>query len=192
MRRTTMHDYKAETGADADSANAVNAVKKVRAALDAYGYDDIKIKVTEETIFTVEDAARAVGAPAEEILKSLVFLVDERPILVLMSGANRVDLRAVAREGKGKKAKMASPEYVFERFGFKVGGVPPTGYPDRLPALLDEDLFRYPVVWAAAGTEHAFFPIEPERLLDLTRGVRVPIKKVKNIPNIDEHEAGIV
>ncbi|MDR1379839.1 MAG: YbaK/EbsC family protein [Synergistaceae bacterium] len=153
------------------------AIEKVRVALDAGGYGDIEIKVTEETIFTVEDATRAVGAPAEKILKSLVFLVDERPVLVLMSGANRVDLRAVAREAKGKKTKMASPEYVFERFGFKVGGVPPTGYPIQIPAFLDEDLFRYPVVWAAAGTDHAFFPIEPERLLALTGGMKVPIKK---------------
>ena len=157
--------------------NSDQAIQKVRAALDANGCTDVKIKITEETIFTVEDATKAVGAPAEEILKSLVFLVDECPTLVLMSGANRVDFRAVAREAKGKKVKMASPDYVFEHFGFKVGGVPPTGYPLRMPALLDEDLFLYPVVWSAAGTDHAFFPIEPARLLKLTDGTRVPIKK---------------
>ena len=153
------------------------AVRKVRAALDTNGCSDIKIKTTEETIFTVEDATKAVGAPAEEILKSLVFLIDGEPILVLMSGENRVDLRAVTREAKGKKAKMATPEYVFERFGFRIGGVPPVGYPTRMPALLDEDLFRYPVVWAAAGTDHAFFPISPDRLLILTGSVRAAIKK---------------
>jgi prolyl-tRNA editing enzyme YbaK/EbsC (Cys-tRNA(Pro) deacylase) len=156
------------------------AVQKVRAALDASGCSDIKIKTTEDTIFTVEDATRAVGVPAEEILKSLVFLVDGEPVLVLMSGANKVDPRAVVREfkeKKGKKVKMAAPEYVFERFGFRIGGVPPVGYPTRLPALLDEDLFRYPVVWAAAGTDHAFFPISPDRLLLLTGGVRAAVKK---------------
>ena len=153
------------------------SVQKVRSALDDGGCDDIKIKITEETIFTVEDASRAVGAPAEEILKSLIFLVDERPILVLMSGANRVDARAVGREAKGKKVKMATPEYVFDNFGFRVGGVPPIGYPVHIPALLDEDLFQYSVVWSAAGTDHAFFPIEPERLLKLTGVVKAPIKK---------------
>ena len=153
------------------------AVRKVRAALDANGCSDIRIKPTEETIFTVEDATKAVGAPAEEILKSLVFLIDGEPILVLMSGANKVNLRAVTREAKGKKAKMATPEYVFERFGFRIGGVPPVGYPTRMPALLDEDLFLYPVVWAAAGTDHTFFPISPGRLLTLTGGVRAVIKK---------------
>ncbi|MDR1048641.1 MAG: YbaK/EbsC family protein, partial [Synergistaceae bacterium] len=88
------------------------AVQRVRDALDANGCSDIKIKTKEDTIFTVEDATRAVGAPAEEILKSLVFLVDGEPVLVLMSGPNKVNLRAVARETKGKKAKMATPEYV--------------------------------------------------------------------------------
>ena len=154
-----------------------DAVRKVRTALDANGCEDVGIKITEETIFTVEDASKAVGAPAEEILKSLIFLVDGQPTLVLMSGANRVDLRALAREARGKKAKMASPEYVLENFGFKIGGVPPIGYPARLPALLDEDLFLHSVVWAAAGTDHAFFPIGPERLLQLTGGLRASIKK---------------
>ncbi|MDR2179964.1 MAG: YbaK/EbsC family protein [Synergistaceae bacterium] len=153
------------------------AVGKVRAALDSAGCADVKIKMTEKTIFTVEDATEAVGAPAEEILKSLVFLVDERPTLVLMSGANRVDLKAVAREAKGKKVKMAPPDYVFEHFGFKVGGVPPIGYPIRMQALLDEDLFQYPVVWSAAGTDHAFFPIEPARLLELTNGTKAFLRK---------------
>jgi prolyl-tRNA editing enzyme YbaK/EbsC (Cys-tRNA(Pro) deacylase) len=155
------------------------AVRRVRAALDAAGCADIGIKITEDTIFTVEDASRAVEAPAEEILKSLVFLVDEVPVLVLMSGANRVDLHAVARARSVhvRKVKMATPEYVFEKFGFRVGGVPPLGYPTRLPALLDEQLFSYPVVWSAAGTDHAFFPIAPERLLALTGGVRAPLRK---------------
>ena len=60
---------------------------------------------------------------------------------------------------------------------FRVGGVPPLGYPERLPALLDENLFRYPVVWAAAGTNHAFFPVAPERLLAMTGGTRTALKK---------------
>jgi prolyl-tRNA editing enzyme YbaK/EbsC (Cys-tRNA(Pro) deacylase) len=147
--------------------------------LDVNGCADIEIKTTEATIFTVGDAAEAVGAPAEEILKSLVFLVEGRPMLVLMSGANRVDLRAVACEAKTKKVKMAPPDYVFKNFGFRVGGVPPTGYPVPVPAFLDDDLFLYPVVWAAAGTDHAFFPIAPERLLKLTGGLRVHLKKIE-------------
>lgn len=156
---------------------AEQAVSRVRAALDEAGAADISIIEAEGTIFTVEDAARTVGAPPEEILKSLIFLVDGSPCLVLMSGVNKVDAKAVARALGGKKAKMAQPDDVFERFGFRVGGVPPIGYPLRLPALLDEDLFRYPAVWAAAGTDHAFFPIAPERLLAMVGGTRIALKK---------------
>lgn len=160
------------------------AVRKVRAALDAADCSDVDIKITEDTIFTVEDASRAVGAPAEEILKSLVFLVDDVPTLVLMSGANRVNPKEVARAAQGKKVKMATSDYVFDRFGFRVGGVPPVGYSVRMTALLDEDLFLYPVVWAAAGTDHAFFPIAPERLLILTDGIRAPLKKNEAQANV--------
>lgn len=160
-----------------EPSEAEQAVSRVRAALDEAGAADIAIVKAEGTIFTVEDAAATVGAPPEEILKSLIFLLDGSPCLVLMSGVNKVDAKAVARALGGKKAKMAQPEYVFERFGFRVGGVPPIGYPSRLPALLDEELFRYPTVWAAAGTDHAFFPVAPERLLGMIGGTRAALKK---------------
>ena len=153
-----------------ESQEAERAVSKVRSALDEAGAEDIAITMAEGTIFTVEDAAGTLGVPPSEILKSLVFLV-------LMSGVNRVDARAVARALGGKRSRMAPPDFVFERFGFRVGGVPPLGYPERLPALLDEDLFRYPVVWSAAGTDHAFFPVAPERLLAMTGGTRTALKK---------------
>ena len=160
-----------------EPSEAEQAVSRVRAALDKSGAADIAIVRAEGTIFTVEDAAVTVGAPPEEILKSLVFLVDGNPCLVLMSGVNKVDAKAVARALGGKKAKMAQPDDVFERFGFRVGGVPPIGYSSRLPALLDEELFRYPTVWAAAGTDHAFFPVAPERLLAMVGGTRASLKK---------------
>ena len=161
------------------SAQERQAIEKVRAALDAAGCADIEIKMTEDTIFTVEDAARTLSVPAPEILKSLVFLIDGAPALVLMSGVNKVNSRSVARALAGKRSKMASPDYVAERFGFQIGGVPPVGYPEVLPALIDEDLFHYAVVWAAAGSEHAFFPIAPQRLLEVTRGTRCELKKVE-------------
>jgi prolyl-tRNA editing enzyme YbaK/EbsC (Cys-tRNA(Pro) deacylase) len=72
---------------------------------------------------------------------------------------------------------MADPEYVYRWSGFQVGGVPPVGYPEEIPALLDEDLFLYSVVWAAAGSDHAFFPVSPEDLLKLTGGRKCPLRK---------------
>lgn len=154
------------------------AIAKVREALDAAGASDIEIKVVEGSIHTVEDAAATVGVPPEEILKSLVLVVDgTTPCLALMSGANRTDAKAVARALGGRRARMMPPDEVSARYGFRVGGVPPVGYPERLPAALDEDLFAYGTVWAAAGTEHAFFPVSPGRLLELTGGTRARIRK---------------
>ena len=135
------------------------------------------IRTTDDTIFTVEDASRAVGAPAREILKSLMLFADDRPVLALMSGVNRVDLKKVRKFLNARKVKMASPEWVFEYSGFRIGGVPPVGYPARLPALLDEDLFLFETVWAAAGTDHAIFPVSPEELVRITGGTATDIRK---------------
>lgn len=156
----------------------MNPIDKVRTALDSSGASDIEIKIVADTIFTVDDAARTVGVPASEILKSLIFVVDKKfPCLVLMSGSNRVDSKLAAQALGGKRGRMMQPEEVFERYGFHVGGVPPVGYDENLPAVLDEDLFEHKVVWSAAGTDHAFFPVEPEKLLAITRGVRAKLKK---------------
>lgn len=167
----------------ANISESRDAVEKVRGALDKLGATDIDIRIVEGSIFTVEDAAATVGVPPEEILKSLIFLVEGEACLVLMSGANRVDSKAAARAlspllGKeARRGRMMPPEDVHQSYGFRVGGVPPVGYPTQLPAVLDEDLFAYDVVWAAAGTDHAFFPVAPERLLDMTGGLRARIKK---------------
>lgn len=151
-------------------------VARVRVFLDHAGYGGA-IRFTDDTIFTVEDASRAVGAPPEEILKSLVLLVDGAPLLALLSGVNRVDLRKVQRLRGARKVRMADADWVFSYSGFRIGGVPPVGYPEKLPALLDEDLYQHAVVWAAAGTDHAFFPVSPGELERLTGGCRADIRK---------------
>lgn len=152
-------------------------VGRVREFLARMGYGG-RIRHTEDTIFTVDDASRAVGAPPEEILKSLIFLVSGRSVLMLMSGVNRVDAKkaALAVQTSKNKIKMASPDFVFQNFGYRVGGVPPVGYEPMLPAFLDKDLLKYPTVWAAAGTDHDFFPIEPEKLREYTDGEFVDLK----------------
>jgi len=151
-------------------------VDNVKAFLDENGYEG-NITISKETIFTVEDAAHAVGAPEEHILKTLLLLADEEPLLALMSGPNRVDTKKVKKVLRAKKIKMASPEFVYEYSGYKIGGVSPVGYPEKIPTFLDEDLFQYETVWAAAGTDHAFFPVSPEELCRLTEGEKADIKK---------------
>ena len=152
---------------------------KVRAALDNVGADDITIRIVEQTIFTVDDAANTIGVSPSEILKSLIFVIDKsEPCLVLMSGSNKVDSKLAAHALGGKRGRMMSPDEVHERYGFRIGGVPPIGYDEKLRTVLDEDLFAHKIVWSAAGTDHTFFPIEPERLLSITGGSRASIKKV--------------
>jgi prolyl-tRNA editing enzyme YbaK/EbsC (Cys-tRNA(Pro) deacylase) len=153
------------------------AVEKVRQFLEEAGYRG-EIFFSPQTIFTVEDASKTVGAPPEAILKTIVLQADGVFVLALMSGINRVDLKAVRRLiGGVKKVSMAHPDTVLEFSGFAVGGVPPVGYPVRLKAFIDEDLFTQETVWAAAGTDHAFFPVAPGDLLGLTCGQRAVIKK---------------
>jgi len=152
------------------------AVQKVQTWLNERNYDG-SILFSRETIRTVDDASRVVGVPPEEILKSLVLLADGEPVLALMSGPNRIDLKKVKTFLGVRKVSMAKPEWVFEYSGFRVGGVPPVGYIDRPRALLDSDLFRFETVWAAAGSDHAFFPVSPDRLLEFTDGEAADIRK---------------
>lgn len=151
---------------------------KVRKALDTAGANDIEIIFTDKTIFTVDDAANAIGVTPAEILKSLILVADKvTPFLVLMCGANKVDAKRAAKSIGGSRARMMPPEEVYSRYGYHVGGVPPVGYDDDLRVVVDGDLFTHKTVWAAAGTDYAFFPVEPERLLAITHGTRANIRK---------------
>ena len=151
-------------------------VERVRKYLLERGRPD-SIIVSKKTIFTVEDAAIAVGAPPAHILKSLVLMADDKPVLALMSGINKVDVKKARSAAEAKKIRMADPDFVYKWSGFRIGGVPPVGYGETVPALLDEDLFQYPVLWAAAGSEHAFFPLSPEELQTMTGGQKCSLKK---------------
>jgi prolyl-tRNA editing enzyme YbaK/EbsC (Cys-tRNA(Pro) deacylase) len=151
-------------------------VGRVRAFLESAGCAS-QITHSERTIFTVEDASEAVGAPPEKILKSLLFVTDSGEwALALMSGANRVDGKKVKRLLCARKIRMGSAEAIREFSGFSPGGVPPVGYPAPLKAFLDADLFEHDVVWSAAGTDHDFFPITPAELLRITNGITADIK----------------
>jgi prolyl-tRNA editing enzyme YbaK/EbsC (Cys-tRNA(Pro) deacylase) len=153
-------------------------VQKVRAFLSS-ARCDARIIHTEETIFTVGDASRAVGAPPEHILKSLLFASDDGEwALALMSGSNKVHDRKLKRAlGSTRKVRMATAEAIKAFSGFEPGGVPPVGYEKQPKTVLDEDLFKYGRVWSAAGTDHDFFPISADELLRITGGIKADIKK---------------
>jgi len=144
------------------------AVDRVRQALAACG---LQVEVTEfdQSTATSQQAADTLGVPVATIVKSLIFLVEERPILVLASGANRVDTGKLARAAGGKVRK-ADADRVKAATGFVIGGVPPVGHVTKLPTYIDADLMRYELLWAAAGSPYAVFPIAPQDLVRITGG----------------------
>lgn len=147
-------------------------VDRVRKALVAAGLDADLVRELPADTSTAEAAARAVNAPRGSIVKSLVFLADGVPILVLVAGDQRADskrLRAALGLGK-RRLRIARPFEVLEQTGFAVGGVPPVGHPKPLRTLIDRTLNRFGTVWAAAGASNALFPIRYEKLVTITSG----------------------
>ena len=159
-------------------AEGFDPVGNVKKFLEGCGCSS-QIKITEATIFTVSDASAAVGAPEEEILKSILLSVNHGKsfALALMSGVNMVDTKKIKKLLGASHVSFAGKEICEEWSGFRPGGVPPVGYPEQPVTLIDEDLFRYGTVWAAAGTDHAFFQVSPDELLRITQGRRAEIKK---------------
>lgn len=146
------------------------SVERVVTALRAAGVS-AEVTAFAESTRTAEEAAAAVGATVDQIVKSLVFLAGDRPVLALVSGANRVDPAKLA-EVAGAPIRRADADAVRAATGFAIGGVPPLGHPTPLPTYLDADLLGYDRVWAAAGTPNAVFPIAPADLARVT-GARV-------------------
>lgn len=115
-------------------------------------------------------AAEALDVEVGAIANSLVFWSDDEPLLVMTSGAHRVDTAALAgRLGRGY-IKRANPEQVREATGQVIGGVAPTGHPAPLTTVVDEDLAHFPEIWAAGGTPHTVFPLSFDQLVALTGG----------------------
>jgi len=123
----------------------------------------------EDSTRTAKDAAEALGCEVGAIASSLLFLAGDEPLLVLTSGAHRVDESRVG-ELLGAEIRRATLEEVRTHTGYAVGGVAPIGHPSPLRTLVDEQLGRYDVVWAAAGHPHSVFPTTYDELLTLTQG----------------------
>lgn len=152
-------------------ATAASALK----VQDALG-DGFQVLEFEASTRTAADAAAAIGCTVAQIAKSLVFrtVAGARPVLVITSGANRVDVERVATE-LGEPIARADADFVREATGFAIGGVPPVGHARSPVVLIDADLLRYPRIWAAAGTPNAVFGLTPDDLVRLTGGRPVRI-----------------
>jgi prolyl-tRNA editing enzyme YbaK/EbsC (Cys-tRNA(Pro) deacylase) len=146
------------------------SAQKVQDALAARGFTN-EILELAQTTRTAADAAAALGCDVGQIVKSLVFRARNsgRAVLVVASGTNRVDLArlgALLEEGVEK----ADAEFVREQTGFAIGGVPPIGHAHPLVTFIDEDLRRFPSIFAAAGHPNAVFPLTPDELVRMTGG----------------------
>lgn len=154
-----------------------SARKIADAALDR----GLTIEVVEfdETTRTAPDAANAIGCQVAQIVKSLIFIANGEPLVALVSGANRLDERKLAalRGISRKKVKRPDADTAKTITGFSIGGVPPFGHTSALPVYVDEDLTRFDVVWAAAGTPFAVFAITPDDLVQASHGTVVDLKK---------------
>ena len=146
------------------------SAQKVQQALQSQGFSLHVVELPGSTRTAVE-AAQAVGCQVGQIVKSLIFKGKRsgKPILVVASGANRVNeksLEAFIGEPLGK----ADAEFVRQRTGFVIGGVPPVGHTERLETFIDQDLLQFDQIWAAAGTPHAVFRLTPGDLVKMTGG----------------------
>ena len=143
-----------------------HAIARVRAALQAHGHADTIVGFPEGTR-TAADAAAAIGCSVAQIAKSIVFRAGEEAVIVITSGANRVDKRR-AGEAVGLKLTPAGPDFVLAATGFAAGGVAPVGLLGRPKLLLDRDLLALDPVWAAAGSPMHVFETKAEALLSMT------------------------
>lgn len=149
---------------------------RVRVALQAGGVVSQVVEFPHSTR-TAADAAAAIGTTVAQIVKSLVFVADGQPILVLTSGANRVDAGKLAQAARAHLVEKASADVVRDATGFAIGGVPPVGHARPLPVYIDRDLLGFEVIYAAAGTPASVFPIAPSALQRLTAGMVVDLRE---------------
>jgi prolyl-tRNA editing enzyme YbaK/EbsC (Cys-tRNA(Pro) deacylase) len=144
----------------------VQAVQNALAAAGATG----EVIVLPDAVSTAAAAAAALEVEVGQIANSLIFEADGGPLLVLTSGAHRVDTAKVAALLGFSKVKRATPEFVREHTGQPIGGVAPLGHPKPVPTLVDEALAEFPVIWAAGGIPHAVFPTTFDELVRITGG----------------------
>ena len=153
--------------------NARNA--RVAAALQAAGIVPA-IRILHTDAKTAVAAAEHLGCEVGAIANSLVFECDGEPLLVMASGAQRVDTDVLARVLGATAVTKASPQLVRRATDQVIGGVAPTGHPSRLRTVVDESLASYGVVWTAAGTADSVMPLTYEQLLAVTDGVAVRVR----------------
>jgi Cys-tRNA(Pro) deacylase len=138
---------------------------------------DLEVRRFPEGTRTAEDAARAIGCEVGQIVKSLVFMADGRPVVALVSGADRVDTGLLAAATGASTTRRATGDEARSATGYAIGGVPPFGHAEEHPVFVDEDHLGHDEVWAAAGTWHDVFAIAPADLVRASGGTVTDLKR---------------
>ena len=152
------------------------SARQVRDVLKEKGFD-AEVQELPASTRTAAEAAAAIGCEVAQIAKSLVFRAEasDRAVLVIASGTNRVDVQRVS-DALGEPIGKADADFVRDRTGFAIGGVPPVAHRQASPVFIDRDLFLLDSLWAAAGTPHAIFPTTADDLVAMTGGVVIDLK----------------
>ena len=153
----------------------MNAIDRFIGEAEASGLD-IEVQRYPDGTRTAADAAAAVGCKIDQIVKSLVFMADVRPILILCSGARRVDEEKLA-EYIGTEIRIAGASEVRAATGYAIGGTPPLGHTVPLKTVVDPHLMEFEEIWAAAGTPDSVFPRQPKELVKATSGAVVAVTR---------------
>ena len=151
-------------------------VARVTQAANAAGLE-IEVRKFPEGTKTAQDAADAIGVTVGQIVKSLVFGVDDEIVMALVSGSNQLDEKKLAAAAGGSKCKRVDADAVREATGYAIGGVPPLGLATQMRIFIDPDLMQYDEVWAAAGTWNDVFAVSPRELATATGGVVVDLRR---------------
>ncbi len=138
-------------------------------------YPDLKIQLFNESTHTADLAAEALGVETGQIAKTLVLLADGKPLLLVTCGDHKVDTKKFAKLLGVKKLKFADATTVYAFTGFSPGGVSPIGSLEPLSVYIDQSLYQYDIVYAAAGTANSALPIRPDRLLQITAGSKINV-----------------
>ena len=141
----------------------MGAIERFTEAANELGIEP-QIRRFPEGTKTAADAAAAIGCELAQIVKSLVFMADDRPVIAFTSGANRVDPAKLAQVAGATSARRATPEEARDATGFAVGGTPPFGHPRPVRSYLDPALLAFQEIWAAAGRPDSVFPLAPSEL----------------------------
>lgn len=158
----------------------------IQRVLDAAARKGVTLEVTafDESTHTAVEAAAALGVELGQIVKSLIFVTpgDDglEPLLCLAAGHNRVDLARLAAVTGASELRRATAREAHDLTGFAIGGIPPIGHLRPVRAVMDPDLGRYPVVWAAAGLSTAVFAVPPATLRTLANATVAPIAEERS------------